>query len=1005
MSEQTIGQLTSIIDRPGLAFYTAYAHVEDVAAHLASIRDKEGENDNDDKYHLSTLTSCILSSQELLLGLLYRTDLCDFRVGVDKFALGLTVSNILASFKSVLDIAAALDREDCGDRDEKELIIAQNDSAQATSFFHKLAKAESLGLLSSGTKEAISSSLKIMKEYVRIDSKTAESLQQLNDAVGSDSVFASPNTCEENYSYLALRVPSLILKAHQNIIGGVEPSSHGPEDYIFQIAHVILEHFFWYIENVLSGQPSGVGSKDGSSLIIMKHIFDSCTDVLGLLDYMILADFHPLRVAVHGSSGFYSQAWHRIRAWFGQAFRGTTETMKLDHVHICPEMFAQQTLYLQRLDRASASFRTMCFRHYALAERTIGSNSMGSAGKSFEQMQGSFLKHPSVKYNAAKYRVHEYTNVKYASFVGLGTQAVLDDANAALGNDDTALDKVGYKDFDEESSCQEEAALSSNFLAEMERCFVESDVQAFVELFNTSNCRIEHPPATLPYLGAKVKAYFQNFMKRHPVIHSFKCSCEMAGHITIDVDADLFDSTRVQYQIKGDCVLDANGSILRLLVSGLVDMSAALFENNDQRVSNWTSRQQSQSDFQSLQQAYRRPLSPAEMLAYELNQNKSGKKISDGLTIVSRSLIQGQFPSHELVRDAINQVVKRHTLLNARIEVKGSVPYFVVDGNVKPLIEIIEGAGNRLDCERYLNTQFDVENGDMIRVILSKLESSFELVTVMFHGICDAISARDLHYQFVCRLATVGSNADDPDCLFVLKETPLQTSIPLPATHHAKAVLNERTKETAEPIPPPVPVPIVVTRNEASDEHAPRSIAVTSKLSQDETKSLLVACRARDTTVHACIAAAALLSADCGESNKRVLTSAVDLRRRLQMRTDELVYAVGGFDGSAGFEYDLDEVGDFWSLCQAIRSDLVGTIDSGRLLTTYLSSIEGLVGAYKAGYLDGGCFGTVFLSNIGNEHYQNNWESCVGRSSTTFMVSFFLAALTIISHVVHLMDV
>ena len=101
MTEQTIGQLTSIIDRPGLAFYTAYAHVEDVAAHLASIRD-EGENDNDDKYHLATLTSCILSSQELLLGLLYRTDLCDFRVGVDKFALGLTVSNILASFKSAL---------------------------------------------------------------------------------------------------------------------------------------------------------------------------------------------------------------------------------------------------------------------------------------------------------------------------------------------------------------------------------------------------------------------------------------------------------------------------------------------------------------------------------------------------------------------------------------------------------------------------------------------------------------------------------------------------------------------------------------------------------------------------------------------------------------------------------------------------------------------------------------------------------------------------------------
>ena len=125
--------------------------------------------------------------------------------------------------------------------------------------------------------------------------------------------------------------------------------------------------------------------------------------------------------------------------------------------------------------------------------------------------------------------------------------------------------------------------------------------------------------------------------------------------------------------------------------------------------------------------------------------------------------------------------------------------------------------------------------------------------------------------------------------------------------------------------------------------------------------------------MHECIAAAALLAAGCGESKKRVLTSAVDLRRRLQMRTDELVYAVGGFDGSAVFEYDLDEVGDFWSLCQGIRSDLVDTINSGRLLTTYLSSIEGLVGAYKAVYLDKGCFGTVFLSNIGNEHYQKQF--------------------------------
>ena len=342
MSKQTIGELASLLDQPGLAFYKAYAHVEDISAHLADIHDC-----TIDKYGLATLTSCILSSQELLLGLLYRTDLCDFRVGVDKFALGLTVSNILTSFQSVLDIAAALDREDyrydsCDDRDDEERTIAQKGgSTNPTSFFQKLAKAESLGLLSSGTKEAISTSLKIMKNnsppsrYVIMDSKTRESLEQLNNAMGSDSASVLPlpneNRGKENYSHLALRVPSLVLKSHENVDGGIEPSSHGPEDYIFQITHVVLEHFFWYIENVLSSQPSGVGSKDsdGSSLVIMKHIIDICTDVLGVLDYMILADFHPLRVAVHGSSGFFSQAWHRIRAWFGRTFKKVTKTMKL----------------------------------------------------------------------------------------------------------------------------------------------------------------------------------------------------------------------------------------------------------------------------------------------------------------------------------------------------------------------------------------------------------------------------------------------------------------------------------------------------------------------------------------------------------------------------------------------------------------------------------------------------------------------------------------------------
>ena len=271
MSELTLAPLASLIDRPGLSFYVAYAHVEDVSAHLMSIKSSISRRGNEDPYGLATLTSCILSSQEMLLGLLYRAEICDLRAGVDKFALGLAVSDILSSFKSVLDVAAALDGENNhGNKEDKERIITREDSTEAadkiipTSFFHKLAKAESLGLISSGTKEALLSSLQIMKDKsptnrcAILDSKTREALVQLNASLGGDNTFSIlRNACKENYSYVALKVPSLVLKSHENRDGGVDPSSHGPEDYIFQITHVILEHFFWYIENVLSALSSG----------------------------------------------------------------------------------------------------------------------------------------------------------------------------------------------------------------------------------------------------------------------------------------------------------------------------------------------------------------------------------------------------------------------------------------------------------------------------------------------------------------------------------------------------------------------------------------------------------------------------------------------------------------------------------------------------------------------------------------------------------------------------
>jgi hypothetical protein len=313
--------------------------------------------------------------------------------------------------------------------------------------------------------------------------------------------------------------------------------------------------------------------------------------------------------------------------------------MNLDQLHLCPELFVEETPYLQRLDHALASFRTLSFRHYALAQRTIGFNSMGSAGKSLEQMQSSFLLHPNQEFNTAKYRTHDYTNAKYTSFVGLaGTQAVVvDDVKASAGYA-FALDYIGYDD-DEDSGGVVCPALKE-ILAALERSLVEADVQAFADLFDATNCRIEHPPGTLvAYLGTKVRAYFLNMKKRHLVFRSFKCATSNGGgeNITIDVDADMFEGAAVQYQIQGESVVDESGlQILCLILEGFPNMSRELYQRKDQRFFAWTGAAHENANGESvharrqfsvagefLQETFRCLMAPAEILAYEPNKNKS----------------------------------------------------------------------------------------------------------------------------------------------------------------------------------------------------------------------------------------------------------------------------------------------------------------------------------------------------------------------------------------------
>ena len=1038
-----VADMVTISDQPGLAFYTSYAHVADVADHLASIS-KGKNNDNDTPYRLTTLAAAALTAHELLLDLLYRSDLDSVgsgrrttTTGSDGIGLGLLVSDVVASLATLLRLAAGLAEEyeqehghetvessapstsppSGGVASELESLsfefpcnrtgrLQEQDQDQSpelrASRLTELADAASLNLLSTSTRTALRSSVALLDDAYVLRSAGVGLDDDVRDAVEAlrTTTLGLPSaTCtnmegasssSHMYCRLACAIPALLRRTHS---GGSSP--HGPEDLLFQTPHVILEILFWYAENILLPQfpiqEDQDHDRNSGALILLCAVLDVGTKAMGLLDLMLLADFHPLRVAVHGSSGFYSQAFHRIRAWFAKAYRAAAAGADLDRVHPCPELYVEETLALQRLDRASAAFRTLAFRHYVLAQKVVGSNSIGSAGKTFEQMQASFLRHPHGESNAAKHRMHEYTSFKYSNFVGLGTQAVVDDAKTtAMGSSLNSLDDIGFQDGSYDDGDSDLRSPSEAILLELGRSIAEMDMDSFLDLFDTDNCRIEQPTATLPYLGPKIRAYLLNLQKRHPVIHSCRIQARTGTGIIVALDADLFEGTSVQYQLEGECAMNRDGTkIIRLLLTGNPNLNEALCGYDDQRIFAWSDRKDwskgamDKPNCQSLKGHFCRPMAPAEILAYELNKSR-GKSVSDGLTIVARSFVFGALPDLHLVQEALDQCASGHPLLTACTKHTEEGYYFVSNDKKSPHIQlqIIENSTSRLDCGPLLNEQFDCESGDMLRVIICVFgppsKPSFEFVTVMFHGVCDAISCRDLHRQMIHRLALVSDNASSPRTLKILTEKVRPSAIPPATMHHAQKILAKRSSAAKDPEPLPEPVPIH-TRVISLDQNKPlpKSMFITERFSADETKALLAVCKKNGTTMHAVLGAASLLSADCGDSTRRVLTSAVDLRRRLDMPEDVMVYSVGGFDGSAAFEYNLENYGnykdgalDIWKLSHSIREDIVDTVDSGRLLSTYLSSVEGLVDAYKAGFLDGGCFGTVFLSNVGNESYE-----------------------------------
>lgn len=198
------------------------------------------------------------------------------------------------------------------------------------------------------------------------------------------------------------------------------------EDELFMTVHQITECWFSTIritlaklENDLQAgvPPSHTVQKDFEAV---NHRLSYVGEHIFLLEHLVLADYHPLRVALRGASGGQSKeaeylfvAAKRLFAHFeGQLEQaGMTLLVVLEF----PEKYPQKHAIIQYFSQLERQLKNFFFQHYMLASNIIGAQSLGSIGYELSMLTSKFVNPIFKSIDQAKYELTLKTNFQYAA--------------------------------------------------------------------------------------------------------------------------------------------------------------------------------------------------------------------------------------------------------------------------------------------------------------------------------------------------------------------------------------------------------------------------------------------------------------------------------------------------------------------------------------------------------------------------------------------------------------
>lgn len=311
----------------------------------------------------------------------------------------------------------------------------------------------------------------------------------------------------------------------------------------------------------------------------------------------------------------------------------------------------------------------------------------------------------------------------------------------------------------------------------------------------------------------------------------------------------------------------------------------------------------------------------------------------------------------ENLHQALLKIQQKHPLLQMNIDATGKIPYFVLNENIGKIpVRITDRSTDQdwlIQSKAEWYKLFDAQHEPLARLVWLKGEVASDLLLVLPHCICDGTTILNLMRELITLIDNPRQELT-PYPSFLSVNDLLPENFSVTKTGHFKGKIFAALGR------------LFFFFKSTSNKHVDRSnYAVHWKMSQDDTKKLLLKCKKENTTVHSviCIAFMEAFKHIQGTKAHGKVICPVDIRRFVEAIKQDTMFAFAPI-----VELKLDQAeNSFWTKARALKNDLEAKISEMKVydllsMSEYFhSSVNKMIGFLKTtkGTHD------VTLSNMG----------------------------------------